>query len=90
MLIPLNRKTVNNVVDSLKVETTSITYPQVQKVFTRLFNLIEVLACENEKLTFEKQQLKNEINELFSEKEMKKIKSSFALGKVAAGGHLQQ
>ena len=60
----MNRNSINEVVDSLKIETASITDPQLQKVFTGLFNLVEVLASENEKLTVENQLLKNEINEL--------------------------
>jgi hypothetical protein len=55
------------VVDSLKTETASITDPQLKKVFTELFNLVELLASENEKLIVENQLLKNEINELKGE-----------------------
>ena len=51
----MNRNSINEVVDSLKIETAPITDPQLQKVFTGLFNLVEVLASENEKLTIENQ-----------------------------------
>jgi hypothetical protein len=51
----------------LKKETASIVDPQIKKVFTGLFNLIEVLASENEKLTIENQPLKNEVNALKGE-----------------------
>jgi hypothetical protein len=64
---PLDKKSVNEIVDSLKQDTASIGDPQIQRIFTGLFNLIEVLASENEKLTVENQQLKNEINELKGE-----------------------
>ncbi|MFT5636758.1 MAG: hypothetical protein ACI89T_002227, partial [Cognaticolwellia sp.] len=47
----MNRKAVNNIVDPLKAKTTSSTVPKIKKVFNGLFNLIEVLASENEKLT---------------------------------------
>ena len=67
MVIPLDKKAVNEVVDSLKQEITSIGDPQIQRIFTGLFDLIEVLASKNEKLTIENQQLKNEINELKGE-----------------------
>jgi uncharacterized protein YdgA (DUF945 family) len=67
----LNRKAVNNIVDPLKAETTSSTDPQIKKVFNGLFNLIEVLASENEKLTAENQQLKNKINVLKGKPDVK-------------------
>lgn len=63
----MNRNNINEVVDSLKTETVSITDPQLKKVFTGLFNLVELLASENEKLTVENQLLKDEINELKGE-----------------------
>jgi len=63
----LNQKDVNEIVDSLKIETASITDPKIKKIFTGLFNLVEALASENEKLTVENQQLKNEINALKGE-----------------------
>ena len=63
----MDKKAVNEVVDPLKAGTASIVEPQIKKVFTGLFNLIEVLASENEKLTVENQQLKNEVNELKGE-----------------------
>lgn len=74
MVICLHRKKVNEVVDSLKAETASITDPNIKKIFTGLFSLIEVLACENEKLTIDNQQLKNEINELKGEQGKPNIK----------------
>lgn len=74
MVIRLHRNKVNEVVDSLKVETASITDPNIKKIFTGLFSLIEVLASENEKLTIENQQLKNEINELKGEQGKPNIK----------------
>lgn len=70
----MNRNSINEVVDSLKIETASITDPQLQKVFTGLFNLVEVLASENEKLTVENQLLKNEINELKGEQGKPNVK----------------
>jgi hypothetical protein len=70
----LNRKNINEIVDSLKIETTLITDPTLQKIFSGLFNLVEVLASENEKFTIENQQLKNEINELKGEKGKPDIK----------------
>lgn len=74
MVIRLHRKKVNEVVDSLKAETATITDPNIKKIFTGLFSLIEVLASENEKLTIENQQLKNEINELKGEQGKPNIK----------------
>lgn len=67
MVIPLDKKAVNEIVDPLKADTASIVDPQIKKVFTGLFNLIEVLASENEKLTVENQPLKNEVNALKGE-----------------------
>jgi hypothetical protein len=67
LVIPLDKKAVNEVVDPLKADTASIVDPQIKKVFTGLFNLIEVLASENEKLTVEDQPLKNEVNALKGE-----------------------
>jgi hypothetical protein len=67
LVIPLDKKAVNEVVDSLKEETATIGDPQIKKIFTRLFDLVELLASENEKLTVENQQLKNEVNELKGE-----------------------
>jgi hypothetical protein len=67
LVIPLDKKAVNEVVDSLKEETATISDPQIKKIFTRLFDLVELLASENEKLTVENQQLKNEVNELKGE-----------------------
>jgi regulator of replication initiation timing len=63
----LDKKAVNEVVDSLKEETATISDPQIKKIFTGLFDLVELLASENEKLTVENQQLKNEVNELKGE-----------------------
>ena len=63
----MNRKDVNEVVDSLKIETASTTDPKLKNVFTELFNLVELFASENEKLTVENQLLKNKINELKGE-----------------------
>jgi cell division protein FtsB len=67
LVVRLNREAVNNIVDPLKAETTSSTDPQIKKVFNGLFNLIEVLASENEKITAENQQLKNKIHVLKGE-----------------------
>jgi regulator of replication initiation timing len=67
LVIPLDKKAVNEVVDSLKEETATIGDPQIKKIFTGLFDLVELLASENEKLTVENQQLKNEVNELKGE-----------------------
>jgi regulator of replication initiation timing len=67
LVIPLDKKAVNEVVDSLKEETATISDPQIKKIFTGLFDLVELLASENEKLTVENQQLKNEVNELKGE-----------------------
>jgi hypothetical protein len=67
LVIPLDKKAVNEIVDPLKADTASIVDPQIKKVFTGLFNLIEVLASENEKLTVENQPLKNEVNALKGE-----------------------
>jgi hypothetical protein len=50
-----------------KEETATISDPQIKKIFTGLFDLVELLASENEKLTVENQQLKNEVNELKGE-----------------------
>jgi hypothetical protein len=50
-----------------KEETATISDPQIKKIFTGLFDLVELLASENEKLTIENQQLKNEVNELKGE-----------------------
>jgi hypothetical protein len=50
-----------------KEETATISDPQIKKIFIRLFDLVELLASENEKLTIESQQLKNEVNELKGE-----------------------
>lgn len=72
----MNRKAVNKIVDSLKADTASIADPQIKKVFNGLFNLIEVLASENEKLTAENQQLKNKINVLKGEQGKPDIKSN--------------
>jgi hypothetical protein len=44
----LNRNNINGVVDSLKTETASITDPQLKNFFIGLFNLVELLASENE------------------------------------------
>lgn len=74
MVIHLHRNKVNEVVSSLKEETASITEPHIKKIFTDLFSLIEVLASENEKLTIENQQFKNEINELKGEQGKPNIK----------------
>lgn len=63
----MDKKAVNEVVDSLKEETATIGDPQIKKIFTGLFDLVELLASENEKLTVENQQLKNEVNELKGE-----------------------
>jgi hypothetical protein len=63
----LDKKAANEVVDSLKEETATIGDPQIKKIFTGLFDLVELLASENEKLTIESQQLKNEVNELKGE-----------------------
>jgi asparagine synthase (glutamine-hydrolysing) len=63
----LDKKAVNEVVDSLKEETATIGDPKIKKIFTLLFDLVELLASENEKLTFKNQQLKNEVNELKGE-----------------------
>lgn len=63
----MDKKVVNEIVSSLKEETVSIADPQIKKIFTGLFNLVETLASENEKLTIENQQLKNEVNELKGE-----------------------
>jgi hypothetical protein len=67
LVIPLDKKAVNEVVDSLKEETATIGDPQIKKIFTGLSDLVELLASENEKLTVENQQLKNEVNELKDE-----------------------
>jgi hypothetical protein len=67
VVIRLNKKALNEIVDSLKKETAGITDPQIKKGFTGLFALIEVLASDNEKLTIENQQLKNTINHLKGE-----------------------
>ena len=70
----MNRKNINEVVDSLKTETASISDPQLKKVFAGLFNLVELLASENEKLSLENQLLKNEINELKGEQGKPNVK----------------
>ncbi|MFT7009222.1 MAG: regulator of replication initiation timing [Colwellia sp.] len=67
MVIPLDKKAVNEIVDSFKEETATISDPQIKKIFTGLFDLVELLASENEKLTIENQQLKNEVNQLKGE-----------------------
>jgi regulator of replication initiation timing len=79
LVIPLDKKDVNEVVDSLKKETASIVEPQIKKVFTGLFNLIEELASENEKLTIENQQLKNEVNELKGEQGKPDVKPNIKI-----------
>jgi regulator of replication initiation timing len=74
LVIRLHRNKINEVVDSLKIETASITDPHIKKIFAGLFSLVEVLSCENEKLTIENQQLKNEINVLKGEQGKPNIK----------------
>jgi regulator of replication initiation timing len=54
----LDKKAVSKVVDSLKEETATINDPKIKNIFTRLFDIVELLASENEKLTIENQQLK--------------------------------
>jgi hypothetical protein len=66
-LILLNKKTINDVVDSLKTDTASIADPHLKSAFTGLLNLVEILASENEELKVENQQLKNEVNTLKGE-----------------------
>ncbi len=70
---------MNEVVDSLKIkiETGTITEPQIKKVFTEFFNLVEVLACENEKFAVENQQLKNEVNRFKGEQGKPDIKPNY-------------
>ena len=74
VVIHLHRNKINEVVDSLKVETASITDPHIKNIFTGLFSQVEVLASENEKLTIENQQLKNKINVLQGEQGKPNIK----------------
>jgi hypothetical protein len=66
-LIPLNKKALNDAVDSLKIDTASIADPHLKSAFTGLINLVEVLASDNEELKIENQQLKNEVNILKGE-----------------------
>jgi regulator of replication initiation timing len=74
LVIHLHRNKVNEEVDSLKEETAFITEPHIKKIFASLLSLVEVLASENEKLTIENQQLKNEINVLKGEQGKPNIK----------------
>jgi hypothetical protein len=84
LIVRFNRKAVNNIVDPLKAETTSSTDPQIKKVFNGLFNLIEVLASENEKLTAENQQLKNKIHVLKGEQENRTLSLITEIKKISS------
>ena len=73
-VIILDKKVVNEVVDSFKEASESVADPRIKNIFTGLFKLVEVLASDNEKLTTDNQQLKNEINKLKGEQGKPDIK----------------
>jgi hypothetical protein len=57
-------------------ESTQLEMGAAQAIFTKLFNLIERVAWENEELKFEVQQLTNEINRLKGEQGKPDIKAN--------------
>jgi hypothetical protein len=74
LITQLNRADINKEVDSILKELSSITDDKIKKICNRFFDLIEVLASENDKLTVERQQFKDEVNLLKGEQGKPDIK----------------
>ena len=70
----MKKSNIKNTIESLQADISSISDTNTKKILNTLFNLMEVLAGDNERLFEENQQLKNEVNHLKGEQGKPDIK----------------